>query len=88
MKINQFGTSGINPYNRQMNKLEGSARAKNSSADKIEISTTAKEMQQVSQYAATRQQKVEELKIQVENGNYKINPKEIAKSIVNFYTQK
>lgn len=88
MKINQFGTSGVNPYKHHMNKLEGTAKSIKSSADKVEISTTAKEMQQVSQYASARQEKVEELKIQVENGNYQINPREIAKSIANFYTQK
>ena len=85
MKINNFGSSGVNPYNRQFNKLENAVRSKNKAADKIEISSTAKEMQHISQYAANRQAKVEELKIEVENGNYKINPKEIANSMIHFY---
>lgn len=85
MKINNFGSSGVNPYNRQFNKLENTVKSNNKAADKIEISSTAKEMQHISQYAANRQAKVEELKIEVENGNYKINPKEIAKSMIHFY---
>lgn len=85
MKINNFGTSGVNPYKRQMNKLDNATKTTANATDKIEISTTAKEMQQVSQYAVNRQTKVDELKIQVENGNYKVNPTEVAKSILNFY---
>ncbi|MBP2241976.1 negative regulator of flagellin synthesis FlgM [Cytobacillus eiseniae] len=85
MKINNFGTSGINPYKSQMNKLDKAAKTTANATDKIEISSTAKEMQQVSHYAASRQAKVDELKIQIENGNYKVNPNEIANSILNFY---
>ncbi|MCM3124135.1 MULTISPECIES: flagellar biosynthesis anti-sigma factor FlgM [unclassified Mesobacillus] len=89
MKINNnFGPSGINPYKRQMNKLDAAATAQNKKADKVEISTTAKEMQQLSQVSVERKQKVEELKIQVENGTYKVDSKETAKSIINFYRNK
>ncbi|MBT2678855.1 flagellar biosynthesis anti-sigma factor FlgM [Bacillus sp. ISL-35] len=89
MKINNnFGPSGINPYKRQMNKLDAAAAAQNKKADKVEISSTAKEMQQLSQVSVERKQKVEELKIQVENGTYKLDSKETAKSIINFYRNK
>jgi negative regulator of flagellin synthesis FlgM len=88
MKINNIGPSGINPYKRQMNKLDETANTQAKKADKVEISSTAKEMQQLSQVSVQRQQKVEELKIQVENGTYKLDPKETAKSIINFYQKK
>jgi negative regulator of flagellin synthesis FlgM len=88
MKINNIGPSGINPYKRQMNKLDEAASTQAKKADKVEISSTAKEMQQLSQVSVQRQQKVEELKIQVENGTYKLDPKETAKSIINFYQKK
>ncbi|RSD25205.1 flagellar biosynthesis anti-sigma factor FlgM [Mesobacillus subterraneus] len=88
MKINNIGPSGINPYKRQMNKLDAAANTQNKKADKVEISSTAKEMQQLSQVSDLRQKKVEELKIQVENGTYKVNTKETAKSIINFYNNK
>ncbi|PLR90816.1 flagellar biosynthesis anti-sigma factor FlgM [Bacillus sp. T33-2] len=87
MKINNIGSSGINPYKRQMNKLDNVGKASGKQADKVEISATAKEMQQSSQVSTERHQKVEELKVQVENGTYKLNPKEVAKSIINFYKQ-
>lgn len=82
MKIQNFGTSGINPYKRQMNKIDATNKSLNKTADKIEISTTAKEMQQI---PAQRQARVDELKLQVENGTYKANPYELANSIYNFY---
>jgi len=87
MKINNFGTHRINPYNRQMNKLDELKKAEKP-VDKVEISSTAKAMQQLSDVEQQRAKKVEELKIQVENGTYKPNPQEIAKSIANFYSKK
>lgn len=88
MKINNIGPQGINPYKRQMNKLDAAANSQHKKADKVEISSTAKEMQQLSQVSVERKQKVDELKIQVENGTYKLNSKETAKSILNFYQRK
>ncbi|QED49608.1 flagellar biosynthesis anti-sigma factor FlgM [Cytobacillus dafuensis] len=88
MKINNFGASGVNPYKRQMNKLDQVDKLANKAADKVEISTEAKEMQHVTQIENERQAKVEELKIQVENGTYKVNPKEVARGIYQFYFKK
>jgi negative regulator of flagellin synthesis FlgM len=87
MKINPFGSQGINPYKRQMNKMDQAGLAVNKQKDKVEISSTAKEMQQVSQLEKQRQAKVEELKIQVENGTYKMDPRESAKGIIHFYSK-
>ena len=87
MKINNFGTHRVNPYNRQINKMDEMKKAEKP-VDKVEISSTAKAMQQLSDVEQQRSKKVEELKIQVENGTYKPNPQEIAKSIANFYSKK
>lgn len=87
MKINPFGSQGINPYQRQMNKIDQASKAVSKQSDKVEISSTAKEMQQVSQTSDQRLARIEELKVQVENGTYKVNLKESAKSIINFYSK-
>ena len=87
MKINNFGTHRVNPYNRQMNKLDELKKTEKP-VDKVEISSTAKAMQQLSDVEQQRAKKVEELKVQVENGTYKPNPQEIAKSIADFYSKK
>lgn len=87
MKINPFGQSGINPYKRQMNQQDIASKPVSKAADKVEISSSAKEMQQISKVSTERQAKVEELKTQVENGTYKVNPTAIAKSLVDFYSK-
>jgi len=87
MKINNYGTSRINPYKQQMNKLNQHKNI-NKQNDKVEISSTAKELQQVSSVEKERQKKVEQLKLQVENGQYKVDPQKIAKGISKFYFEK
>ncbi|EDL63912.1 flagellar biosynthesis anti-sigma factor FlgM [Bacillus sp. SG-1] len=84
MKINNINTPKINPYNKQLNKIEQS-KSVNKPADKVEISSQAKDMQIAKQFNIERQERVKELKVQVENGNYKVNHQEIAKSIKNYY---
>lgn len=85
MKINNFGPSGINPYKRQLNKLDQIEATSTKKMDKVEISSAAKGLQYVSSLENERQQKVDELKIQVENGTYKPNSVDIAKSMIQFY---
>lgn len=87
MKINPIGTSGVNPYNRQVNKVD-TTKTTPLPKDKVEISASAKEMQQVSQVSAERQNKLDELKSQIENGTYKMNASDTAKSILDFYSNK
>ena len=88
MKINNIGPSGINPYKKNLNKMNEMKQSSLRSKDKIEISTTAKELQQTSQLVVQRQEKVEQIKVSVENGTYSINPKEIAKGLIDFYFKK
>jgi len=88
VKINNLGPSGINPYKRQMNNMDNAQKAVKAGSDKVEISTTAKEMQKLSQPSTTRQEKIEQLKLQVENGTYKVNPQQVAQSMIDFYTNK
>ncbi|WNS75096.1 flagellar biosynthesis anti-sigma factor FlgM [Bacillus sp. DTU_2020_1000418_1_SI_GHA_SEK_038] len=85
VKINNIGPSGINPYKRQQNKLDQIESIANKKLDKVEISTVAKDLQSISSIENERQEKVEKLKIQVENGTYKPNSTEIAKGILQFY---
>ena len=88
MKINPFGSQGVNPYKQQMNKAgQDYGKTVPKKADRVEISSTAKEMQQLSQLPAERQAKVEELKNQIENSIYQINPQKVANSIVDFFVK-
>ncbi|QQZ10265.1 flagellar biosynthesis anti-sigma factor FlgM [Heyndrickxia vini] len=83
MKINNIGNHGINPYKKQMNKMD-QVNKSGKPVDKVEISGAAKEMQ-VSSIEQARRAKVEQLKTQVKNGQYELNPEQIAKGIMNFY---
>jgi negative regulator of flagellin synthesis FlgM len=85
MKINNIGTTGINPYKKAINKLDKVNDTTTAKADKVEISSAAKEMQQISQVEAARQKKVEELKQSVQNGTYKPNATATASSIINYF---
>ncbi|WP_285767858.1 flagellar biosynthesis anti-sigma factor FlgM [Peribacillus sp. SI8-4] len=85
MKINNVGVTGVNPYNLQANKAATIKESKVNAKDKVEISSAAKEMQQSSPIPAARQAKVDELKLQVENGSYKLNPQATAKGLIDFY---
>lgn len=85
MKINNIGNQNINPYQRNINKLNAAEKSGKSASDKIEISSAAKEMQEASKLVKDRQAKVEALKDQVQSGNYTIDPKAIARGLKNFY---
>jgi negative regulator of flagellin synthesis FlgM len=85
MKINNLGPTGINPYKKAINKLDKVNNTTNAKADKLEISSAAKEMQQISQVDDTRQKKVEELKLSVQNGTYKPNATSTASGIINYF---
>ncbi|MBM7649357.1 negative regulator of flagellin synthesis FlgM [Bacillus ectoiniformans] len=88
MKINHVGVSGINPYQKQLNKVNGPKKPSGAQADKLEISSAAKEMQGASKILKERQDKIQSLKQQVSSGEYKPNPEGIAKGIVDFYRGK
>ncbi|PLT31065.1 flagellar biosynthesis anti-sigma factor FlgM [Peribacillus deserti] len=87
MKINHVGSAGMNPYKRQLNKMD-EVKQSSFKSDKVEISQSAKELQHTSQIPAQREAKVEALKEQIKNGTYKIDAGETAKSIIKYYFDK
>lgn len=86
MKINQTGPLGVNPYKKQMNKV--AVTEKQAKADKVEISSAAKQLQEASPIMIARQEKVESLKQQVQNGTYQVDTEAIANSVYDFYFKK
>lgn len=87
MKINNFGTQGINPY-KKVNKVDQTNKSEGTKGtDKVEISSAAKELQQVSQVSGARTEKIEALKKQIQSGTYEVNAQDVAKSIINFYAK-
>lgn len=83
MKVNPFRPVEYNPYKQKVNKVE--QKSATGKTDKVEISARAKEMQQIPSIAKEREMRIAELKEQVKNGTYEVNPKEIAESMAKFY---
>ncbi|MDI7742940.1 flagellar biosynthesis anti-sigma factor FlgM [Lysinibacillus fusiformis] len=85
MKITSFGMNSINPYNKQQKSLKAAESKTAVNADKIEISTAAKEMSASSTYNSERAQKVQQIKEQIQSGNYQVDAKKIAEDMLNYY---
>lgn len=78
----------MNPYQKQLNKQEEAKKTSGAPADKLEISSAAKEMQEASKLLQERRDRISDLKQEVASGHYKPNPEQIAKGLVNFFTRK
>lgn len=83
MKINNIGRVNVNPYNKQMDKMDKTQNVKK--RDKIEISSEALELQKGNSFEIDRLEKVEQLKQKVQSGEYEIKPREIAKKMYDFW---
>jgi negative regulator of flagellin synthesis FlgM len=88
MKINNFGPMGVNPYKRNFEKNTPAAQTPQTKADKVEISSKAKDLQQANEITKARQEKIQTLKTQLENGSYSIDPKGIAEGLLKYYGKK
>ncbi|WP_335871559.1 flagellar biosynthesis anti-sigma factor FlgM [Bacillus sp. 2205SS5-2] len=84
MKINPNRINSVNPYQKQMNKID-QADTKKAPQDKVEISSAAKEMREASKISKEREVKVNQLKELVESGQYKVDHKAVATSIAKYY---
>lgn len=84
MKITSYGVNNVNPYNKQQQKLKASSESK-PFADKIEISSAAKEMQVNSTVNTERAEKVQKLKEQIAEGEYKVDAHKVAEDILKYY---
>jgi len=84
MKINNIGSMGVNPYKRNLEKNTAVHKSQ-TKEDKVEISSKAIDLQASNEMTKARQEKVQAIKTQLESGNYTIDPKAIAKGLLNFY---
>ena len=84
MKINNFGMQPLNAYNNAKRQKQVQNQSK-SFADRIEISTQAKDMTVTSQYEAARAAKVSKLKEEIQSGEYKVNARQVAEDMLKYY---
>lgn len=84
MKINSFGVRAINPYTNQARTIKETKQSA-TFADKLEISSAAKEMQGASTYETERAERVQQLKADIQSGNYKVDANQVARDMLNYY---
>lgn len=85
MKINKMNLSSINPYQSNELKMKKSAHHQQSQKDKLEISSEAKQLSEITSYGADRKSYVQNIKNQIDTGTYEPNAEQIAKSLLKFY---
>ena len=87
MKINNVNLPAINPYKANELKAEKAEQGLKIQADKLEISAAAKQLSEVSSYTMGRDERVQELKRQIEAGTYKVDPDQLAKNLASYFNK-
>lgn len=85
MKIQRFNIPAINPYKTNQLKADQQANKAKFQADKIEISSEAKQLSEVSPFTIERNERVQQLKGQIEAGTYEVDAEQLASSLAKYY---
>ena len=85
MKIQKFNVPAINPYKTNQVKAEQSEQKAKMKTDKLEISSEAKQLSETAPFTVERNERVQELKAQVQAGTYKVNPEQLASDLAKYY---
>lgn len=85
MKINKINIPPVNPYRTNQLKAEQAKEQPKVKADKLEISQQAKQLSETSPVTLERNERVQQLKAQVEAGTYKVEPEKLAASLIKYY---
>lgn len=84
MKIFNYGVQGVNPYTNA-NRKQQAQKSGQSFADKLEISSAAKELNVTTEYTSQRAEKVQELKADIQSGKYKVDANKVAADMLKYY---
>ncbi|MDV6376996.1 flagellar biosynthesis anti-sigma factor FlgM [Sporosarcina sp. GW1-11] len=87
MKIDGFKTPPVNPYRNQQMKVEQAKQSYQMKSDKLEISTEAKKLSAASPIETERQQRVQQLKAQVQSGEYQVDEKTLASKLLSYFNK-
>jgi negative regulator of flagellin synthesis FlgM len=83
------GSSFINPYQKSANSQKQIKQQSAQANDKVEISSTAKEMYaKKAENTGARQEKLDALKAQIQNGEYKVDSQKTAEKFYDFWLGK
>ncbi len=85
MKIPKINLPVINPYKTNQLKTDQLEQKAKVQTDKLEISSEAKQLSEVSPFTIQRNERVEQLKAEIESGTYKVDAEQLASSLVKYY---
>lgn len=87
MKINNVNLPIVNPYKANELNVQKSIQNKHTQTDKLEISSKAKQLSETSSYTTERNERIQEIKAQIDAGTYKIDSEELAKNLISYYNR-
>lgn len=85
MKINKINIPPVNPYRTNQLKTEQAKEQAKVKTDKLEISSKAKQLSETSPITTERNERVQQLKAQIESGNYKVDAETLASNLLKHY---
>ncbi|ARK22451.1 flagellar biosynthesis anti-sigma factor FlgM [Sporosarcina ureae] len=87
MKVEGFKPQAVNPYRNQQMKVDQTKQASQMKTDKLEISSEAKKLSAASPIESARQQRVQELKAQVQSGEYQVDASKLASHMLSYFNK-
>lgn len=84
MRINGPNHTNFNPY-KQVTQNQKDPKKVVATEDNLQISSEAKKLLESQQPDVERNQRIEKLKLDIEHGEYKVNPSKTAKKLMEFY---
>lgn len=85
MKIQKVNIPSINPYKTNQLKAEQVEQKAKMKTDKLEISSEAKQLSEISPFTIERNKRVAELKSEIESGTYKVDAEQLASNLAKYY---
>lgn len=85
MKINKINIPPVNPYRTNQLKAEQAKEQAKIKTDKLEISSEAKQLSETSPITTQRNERVQQLKAEIESGNYKVDAEKLASNLIKYY---
>lgn len=87
MKIQKINLPAVNPYQTNQLKAEKANRKQALQADRLEISSEAKQLSEISSYSVERNERVQAIKSQIDAGTYQVDPKQLAANLIAYYNK-
>lgn len=85
MKIQKVNIPAINPYKTNQLKAEQVEQKAKMKTDKLEISSEAKQLSEISPFTIERNKRVAELKSEIESGTYKVDAEQLASNLAKYF---